>query len=95
MLENLGLKEDSISLMSPSTRDANRDDLIPKVLGDDRKYRSIVATINYVATDMPDLQLKCLHQRCSRGRKSNASAGTSWAVRRWCECSFGNSVMAV
>ena len=103
VLENLGLKEDSKSLMSPGTRDADRDDdLLPKVLEDDRKYRSIVATINYMAADMPDLQFACKEvcremsaPTCSRGRKSNASAGTSWAGRRWCGCSLGKTVMAV
>ena len=97
VLEDLGLKEDSKSLISPGTRDADRDgDLLPKVLGDDRKYRSIVATINYMATSrVKKSAVKCLHRRCSRGRKSNASAGTSWAVRRWCGCSLGKTVMAV
>ena len=58
--KDLGLKEESKSLMLQCTRDADRDDdSLPKVLGDDRKYRSIVATINYMATDMPDLQFAC------------------------------------
>ena len=49
VLEDLGLEEDSMSLTSPGTKEADRDDdSLPKVLGDDRKYRSIVATINYL-----------------------------------------------
>ena len=47
-------------MTSPGTKDADRDDdSLPKVFGDDREYRSIVATINYMATDMPDLQFAC------------------------------------
>ena len=61
--------------MSPDTRDADRDDdLPPKVLGDDRKYRSIVATINYMATDMPDLQFAC-KEVC---RETSAPTVQSW-----------------
>ena len=75
VLEDLGLKEDSKSLMSPGTRDADRDDdLLPKVLGDDRKCRSIVATINYMATDMPDLQFAC-KEVC---REMSAPTVQSW-----------------
>ena len=61
--------------MSPSTRDADRDDdLLPKVLGVDRKYRSIVATINYMATDTPDLQFAC-KEVC---REMSAPTVQSW-----------------
>ena len=43
--------------MSPGTKEVNKGDVsLPKVLGDDRKYRSVVATINYMASDIPDLQ---------------------------------------
>ena len=103
VLEDLGLKEDSKSLMSPGTRDADRDDdLLPKVLGNDRKYRSIVATINYMATDMLDLQFAC-KEVC---REMSAPTVQSWkkvkrigryllVVRRWCGCSLRKTVMAV
>ena len=75
VLEDLGLKEDSKSLMSPGTRDADRDDdLLPEVLGDDRKCRSIVATINCMATDMPDLQFAC-KEVC---REMSAPTVQSW-----------------
>ena len=60
MLEALDIHEDSKILMSPGTKEVNKDDdSLPKVFGDDRKYRSIVATINSMATDMPDLQFAC------------------------------------
>ena len=46
MLEALDLQEDSKILM-PGTKEVKKvDDSQPKVLGDDRKYRSIAATIN-------------------------------------------------
>ena len=57
--EVLDSLEDSKILLSPDTKEVNKDDdSLPKVLGDDRKYRSIVATINYMAT-VPDLQFAC------------------------------------
>ena len=45
-----------------------------QVLGDHRKYRSIVATINYMATDMPDLQFVC-KEAC---REVSAPTMQSW-----------------
>ena len=83
VLEALGLKEDSKTLTTPGTKDAERDDdLPPKVFGTDRKFRPIVATINFMATDMPDLLFACVgkhaakwqRQRCSCRRRSNATA---------------------
>ena len=44
VLEALDLQEDSKILMSPGTKEVNMDDdSLPKVLGDDRKHRSIIA----------------------------------------------------
>ena len=41
------------------TKDEDRDDdSPPKVFWDGRKCRSIVPTINYMATDVPDLQVR-------------------------------------
>ena len=75
VLEALGLEKDSKSLTSPGTKDADRDDdSLPKVFGDDREYRSIVATINYMATDMPDLQFAC-KEAC---REMSAPTVQSW-----------------
>ena len=85
VLKDLGLKEDSKSLTSPGTKDADRDDdSLPKVLGDDRKYRPIVATINYMATDMPDLQFAC-GEACRTVRycrRSVESAGNADGSKR-------------
>ena len=75
VLEALGLEKDSKSLTSPGTKDADRDDdSLPKVFGDDREYRSIVATINYMVTDMPDLQFAC-KEAC---REMSAPTVQSW-----------------
>ena len=75
VLEALGLGKDSKSLTSPGTKDADRDDdSLPKVFGDDCEYRSIVATINYMATDMPDLQFAC-KEAC---REMSAPTVQSW-----------------
>ena len=61
--------------MSPGTKEVNKDDdSLPKVFGDDRKYRSIVATINFMATDMPDLQFAC-KEAC---REMSAPTVQSW-----------------
>ena len=71
-----------MSLTSPGTKDADRDDdLIPKVLGDDRKYRSIVATINYLATDMPDLQFAC-KEACREMSAPTEGKGIGWYILR-------------
>ena len=51
--------KDSKILMSPGTNEVNKDDSRPNVVGDDRNCKSIVATINSMATDMPDLQFAC------------------------------------
>ena len=75
VLEALGLKEDSKSLASPGTKEADKDDeSLPKVLGDDRQYRSIVATINFMAIDMPDIQFAC-KEAC---RDMSAPTEHSW-----------------
>ena len=99
----LGLKEDSKRLASPGTKNADRHEgSLPKVHGDDRKYRSIVATINYMATDMPDLQFPC-NEAC---REMSGPTVQSWKKqtigryflgreRRWCGCSSGKTVRAV
>ena len=61
--------------MSPGTKEVNKDDeSLPKVLGDDRKYRSFLATINFMATDMPDLQFAC-KEAC---REMSAPTVQSW-----------------
>ena len=60
------------------------DDLLPRVSGDEKRCGSIVTTINFMATAVPDLQFKC-EEACretsapNRGRKSSVQAATSWA----------------
>ena len=70
--------------------------------GMDRMYRSIVATINYMSTDMLDLQFAC-KEAC---REMSAPTVQSWkkvkligryflAVRRWCQCFLGETDVAI
>ena len=48
MLAALDLQEDSVSLTSPGTEEVDRDDdSLSKVLGDEHKYKSVVATIKF------------------------------------------------
>ena len=76
VMEALGLKEDSKSLTTPGTKDEVKgEDSLPRVLGDDCEYRSIVATINFMAMDMPDLQYSC-KEAC---RDMSAPTELSWA----------------
>ena len=75
VLEYLGLEDDSKPLASPGTKDEEKDgDGLPKVLGDDKMYRSIVATMNYMSTDQPDLQYAC-KEAC---RDMSAPTENSW-----------------
>ena len=56
-------------MTSSGTKGADRDDdSLPKVLGDDRMYRPIIATVNNMATDMPDLQFAC-KEACQSWKK--------------------------
>ena len=53
----LGLREESKSLGAPGVREEDGGDSgWADWMGDDRTYRNIVATVNYLATDQPDLQ---------------------------------------
>ena len=75
VMEALGLTEASKSLTSPGVRDEeDLDDGLPRVLGDDQIYRSIVATINFMSTDMPDIQFAC-KEAC---RDMSAPTDRSW-----------------
>ena len=57
ILEALGLGEGSKCLSSPGVREEDgKDSGATKRLGEDKVYRGIVATVNYLATDQPDLQ---------------------------------------
>ena len=48
VLAALDLQEDSVSLTSPGTQEVDRDDdSLSKVLGDEHKYRSVVAAIKF------------------------------------------------
>ena len=72
---SLGLTESSKSLSSPGTKEeGKKEDGLPKVLGDDKQYRSIVATINYMAIDQPDIQYAC-KEAC---REMSAPTEHSW-----------------
>ena len=59
MSEALGLKGDSKSFTTPGTKGDRNDDSLPKAFWDGRKHRSLVATTNYEATEMPDLHFAC------------------------------------
>lgn len=56
ILDSLGLETDSKSLASPGTKEEEEQGQPEAVKGDDKAYRALVATINYLATDQPDLQ---------------------------------------
>ena len=56
ILDSLGLEADSKSLASPGTKEEGEQGQPEAVKGDDKAYRALVATINYLATDQPDLQ---------------------------------------
>ena len=74
VLAALGLGEGSKSLVTPGIKVEDQNDDSPKVLGDDRAYRSIVATINFMAADMPDIQFAC-KEAC---RDMSAPTEYSW-----------------
>ena len=68
-VEASDLQEDSKILMSPGTKEVNKDDdSLPKVLGGDHKYRSVVTT------DMTHLQFAC-KESC---REMSAPTVQSW-----------------
>ena len=54
----LGLSDESKSLSTTGSKDA-ADGGGPRDWGDDKQYRSLVASVNYMATDQPDLQFAC------------------------------------
>ena len=75
VMESLGLSEESKSLNSPGMKEeGGKDDGGPRVMGDDRLYRSIVASINYMSTDQPDIQYAC-KEAC---RDMSAPTAGSW-----------------
>ena len=73
VMGELGLLDDSKSLSATGTKELQEREE-PRVLGDDRKYRSLVASVNYMATDQPDLQFAC-KEAC---REMSAPTGASW-----------------
>ena len=75
VLESLGLSEESKSLNSPGMKEeGGKDSDGPRVMGDDTLYRSIVASINYMSTDQPDIQYAC-KEAC---RDMSAPTAGSW-----------------
>ena len=75
VIKSLGLSEDSKSLSTPGSKEVDGTDVgLPRVMGDDKQYRSIVASINYMSTDQPDLQYAC-KEAC---REMSAPTESSW-----------------
>ena len=76
VMEALGVTEDSKSLSVTGAKEVDgKEGGVPRVIGDDRQFRSIVASINYMATDQPDLQFAC-KEAC---REMSAPTEASWA----------------
>ena len=72
----LGLTEDSKSLAAPGTREEDaKVEEAAAWMGEDTQYRAIVATVNYLATDQPDLQFAS-KEAC---RDMSAPSPQSWA----------------
>ena len=75
VLEALGLVEGSKSISSPGVREEDDKGCgDARKMGEDKVYRGIVATINYLATDQPDLQFAS-KEAC---RDMSAPDGRSW-----------------
>ena len=75
VIESLGLQENSKSLTVTGTKEEEyKEDGLPRILGDDREFRSIVASVNYMAIDQPDLQFAC-KEAC---REMAAPTPASW-----------------
>ena len=73
VMGELGLQEDSKGLSTTGTKEP-QDKEDPRALGDDRKYRSLVASVNFMSTDQPDLQYAC-KEAC---RDMSAPTAASW-----------------
>ena len=75
VLEALGLSDSSKSLSTTGSKEEDgQGDSVPRVMGDDRQYRSIAASINFMAQDQPDLQYAC-KEAC---RDMSAPTAASW-----------------
>lgn len=75
VMESLGLSEESKSLSVTGSKDMEgKEEGVPRVMEDDRQFRSIVASVNYMATDQPDLQYAC-KEAC---REMSAPTDASW-----------------
>ena len=61
VLTALGLSEDSKSLGVTGKKEVPGEEEGdgPRVMGDDKEFRSLVASVNYMATDQPDIQYSC------------------------------------
>ena len=76
IMAELGLSEDSKSLGAPGTREEDaKVEEFAAWMGDDTKYRAIVAIVNYLAVDQPDLQFAS-KEAC---RDMSAPSPQSWA----------------
>ena len=72
----LGLTLDSKSLAAPGAREEDvRTEGVAEWMGEDRQYRNIVATVNYLATDQPDIQFAS-KEAC---RDMSAPTPQSWS----------------
>ena len=60
VIQSLGLGQGSKKLsVTGSKEEEIEGEEGPRVWGDDRQFRSIVASVNYMAIDQPDLQFAC------------------------------------
>ena len=59
VMEALGLEETSKSLAAPGSKEQHTRDVEDESQGGDTRFRAIVARINYMAADMPDVQFAC------------------------------------
>ena len=74
VMESMALTEDSKSLSVTGAKELDGKEGLPRMMGDDKQYRSIVASVNYMATDQPDLQYAC-KEAC---RDMSAPTEASW-----------------
>ena len=75
VMEALRLEEHSKSLVAPGSKEKAVEDAESEGQGGDTKFRAVVARLNYMAADMPDIQFAC-KEAC---REMAAPTSQSWA----------------
>ena len=76
VIEALGLTEESKQLSVTGKKDdpGSIEEEGPRVMGEDKEFRSLVASINYMSIDQPDLQYAC-KEAC---REMSSPTASSW-----------------